>query len=617
MCGLAGALAFSDTDQDELAASVRQMTSRIVRRGPDDEGFWHDARCALGFRRLAILDLSPAGHQPMTSTDSRFSIVFNGEIYNFREIRSELEALGYRTRSTGDCEVLLHALQAWGTEALRRLNGMFALALYDAEEQSVLLARDHAGIKPLYYAISSRGLVFGSQYDQLVTHPWLRGCAPDPSGLALYLRFGFLPAPFALHRGASQVPAGHWVKLYASGRSDQGCFFQLPAWQRSDLRGDDALHELERALTRALERHLVADVPVGVFLSGGIDSPLVAAEAAKRSPRKLQAFTIGVEDSNLDETAAASRYAASVGLEHVHRRITMPEVLGLFDDVVAACTEPMADYSIFPMLVVSKLAREHVKVVLSGDGGDELYWGYPSRFGAAIRLASYYAWPRPARFAAVAARKWLGIGHATRDVLSFNSLGALYQRKHSLLLPADLDAVLPDAPGLPPSFRAFQSTATDAERAAQWVRWNEFNIHLARVLAKVDRGSMYHSLEVRVPLLDKEIIDVAWRTDWQTCLDLDRRRGKGPLRDALVRRVHAVTDAKRGFTVPMHDWLTGPLRGKVEEELLSRTELLGLPMDKGAARKLYSALLAGDRSKAWGLWLLLSLALWERKHGYA
>lgn len=614
MCGLAGAVAFADTEREELIAPVREMTQRIVRRGPDDEGQWNDRRCALGFRRLAILDLSPSGHQPMTSRDGRFAIVFNGEIYNFREIRAQLDTLGYVSHSTGDCEVLLHALQAWGTEALSKLNGMFACALYDREERTLLLARDHAGIKPLYYAVTARGVVFGSQYDQLLGHPWLHDCSPDPAGTALYLRLGFLPAPYGLHRGTSQVRAGHWVKLDASGRATEGCFFSLPAWRSPELRGSDAIEALDAALRSAIRRHLVSDVRVGVFLSGGVDSPLVAAEAAKQSTQRLQAFTIGVEDRSMDESAQASAYARALDVEHVHRRITMTEVVGLLDDVIAACTEPTADYSIFPMLVVSNLAREHVKVVLSGDGGDELYWGYPSRFGSALRLARYFAWPRPARVAAVAARRLLGIGHATRDVLNFDSLGRLYQRKHTLIAEADLAAVVPDVPGMPADFRAFCATATDPDRVAQWVRWNEFHVHLARVLAKVDRGSMYHSLEVRVPLLDKELVDVAWRTDWQTCLDLERGIGKRPLRAALARRVHDVTTAKRGFTVPMHDWLVGPLRNRVEDELLVRRELLGLPVDRAALRALYGKLCAGDRSKAWGLWLLLSLALWDRAH---
>ena len=619
MCGLVGALAFSDTPADELEAPIRTLTAMMARRGPDDEGHWSDGRrCALGFRRLAILDLSAAGHQPMATADGRHVLVFNGEIYNFRELRAALEQLGEQPRSSGDAEVLLLALRAWGTAALDRLRGMFALACYDTVERTLLLARDHAGIKPLFVARTPSGVVFGSQYNQLVAHPWCRGAAVDRGGLGLYLRFGFLPASFGLHAGIGQVEAGQWQKLDARGAMTTGRFFELPRWRTPALRGEAAVEALDAALGRAVERHLASDVPVGVLLSGGIDSPLVAAEAVRRHTGRLSAFTIGVDDAELDETDDARRYAAELGVDHVVEVISAGDVVGLVEDAVAACTEPTADFSIFPTLLVSRLARRHVKVVLSGDGGDELYWGYPSRFGSAIAQARYFGWPRAARLAAVAARRLRGGTMPTRDILDFDSLGRLYQRKHTVMAEADLAAVFPSLPPVPAGFDAFAlARGASDDEAAQWVRWNEFQIHLARVLAKVDRASMFHSLEVRVPLLDRDVIDVAWQTDWRSCLDLDARIGKLPLRAALGRRLRWQTTAKKGFTVPMHDWLRGPLRPVVRELLLDRRELLGLPLAPGAIRGLDDRLAGGDRSKAWGLWLLLSLALWERAHAGA
>jgi asparagine synthase (glutamine-hydrolysing) len=617
MCGLVGALAAADTPRDELEAPIRALTAVMARRGPDDDGHWSDGRrCALGFRRLAILDLSPSGHQPMTTVDGRHVLVFNGEIYNFRELRAALAERGEHPRSSGDAEVVLLALQVWGTAALARLNGMFALACYDTRDGTLLLARDHAGIKPLFVARTASGVVFGSQYNQLVAHPWCRAARPDPAGLGLYLRFGFLPAGFGLHAGLGQVEAGQWMQVDARGAITTGRFFALPRWRTPVLRGAEAIDALDDALGRAVRRHLASDVPVGVLLSGGIDSPLVAAEAVRQHTGRLQAFTIGVDDPALDETADARRYAAELGVDHVVETISTGDVVGLVEDVVAACTEPAADYSMFPTLMVSRLAHRHVKVVLSGDGGDELYWGYPGRFGSAIAQARYFRWPRAARLVAVAARRLRGGAVPTRDVLNFPSLGRLYQRKHTVMAEADLAAVFPTLPAIPQAFDAFalDRTANDDE-AAQWVRWNEFHVHLARVLAKVDRASMFHSLEVRVPLLDKEVIEVAWQTDWRSCLDLTTRIGKQPLRAALARRVRSQTTAKKGFTVPMADWLRGPLRPLVRELLLDRPALLGLPLAPGAVRRLDDQLGHGDRSKAWGLWLLLSLALWDRTHG--
>ena len=613
MCGLVGAFAFGAANREELEAPMRGLMARIARRGPDDEGLFVDHRCALGFRRLAILDLGPAGHQPMSTPDGRYTLVFNGEIYNFREIAATLADHGVRPRSTGDAEVLLLALKTWGVAALQRLEGMFALAFYDSLEQTILLARDHAGIKPLYYGTSSRGLVFGSQYDQIIAHPWHRGGAPDLEMLGLYLRLGFVAAPYGLHRSTGQLEAGQWMKFDATGQVERGMFFDLLQWSAPVYKGADAREALAGALSRSVRRHLESDVPVGVFLSGGIDSPLVAAEAVRQHGGVLQAFTIGVDDPSSDESLDAKRYADEIGLEQHVERITSLDALAMVDDVVRASTEPTADYSMFPTLMVSRLARRHVKVVLSGDGGDELFFGYPSRFISAIGQARYFGWPRVARYAAIAARRF-GRGAATRDVVQHDSIGELYRRKHTLLAEPDLAAIFPTLPPMPAGFHDFDFTRTDADDVAQWVRWNEFRVHLARVLAKVDRASMFHSLEVRVPLLDKEVIEVAWKTDWRSSLDLEARQGKQPLRDLLARRVRHSTRTKKGFTVPMGAWLAGPLRPLVRDALLTRREILGLPIRAGALETLVERA-AHDASKAWGVWLLLSLSLWERTYG--
>ncbi|HEY4176132.1 MAG TPA: asparagine synthase (glutamine-hydrolyzing) [Kofleriaceae bacterium] len=615
MCGLVGVFGFTDFPREELEKPVRRMTALMTRRGPDDEGFWTDgARCALAFRRLSILDLTAAGHQPMVSRDGRYVLVFNGEIYNYRELRAELETLGHQPRSSGDAEVLLLALVEWGSNALERLNGMFALALYDTKDKRLLLARDHAGIKPLHYAVTQQGVVFGSQYDQLLVHPWCADARVDRDVLGLYLRFGFVPAPYGLHRTTAQIEAGEFVEIGPTGALKRGRFFELPKVQKPTLRGTEAIETLDAALVASVKRQLQSDVPLGVLLSGGIDSPLVAAEAARQHNGSLHAFTIEVDDPRHDEGPDAKRYADEIGLDRITERVTAVNAVNLLDDVIAASTEPTADYSMFPTLMVSRLARRTVKVVLSGDGGDELFWGYPSRFAPTIDQARYFNYPLPLRYAAVAARRLFKFGTATRDVVNYDSVGRLYQRKHTLLNEGDLAAIFPSLPQLPTSFTSFVSRDTDPDAVAQWTRWNEFRIHLARVLDKVDRASMFNSLEVRVPLLDRDVIDVAWRTDWKSCLDLETRIGKRVLRSVLARRVRHQTTSKRGFTVPMAAWLKTTLRPLVEEHLLRRDEFLGLPVRRGEIARIYSELCAGNDSKAWGLWLLLSLVLWSRAH---
>jgi asparagine synthase (glutamine-hydrolysing) len=617
MCGICGVFLSGEYSRDaahEQREAVEAMTRLMARRGPDDSGFWQGERCTLGFRRLSILDLSPCGHQPMSSEDERFTLVFNGEVYNFRKLRDQLETLGHRFRSSGDSEVVLRSLMQWGDAALSRFNGMFALAFHDASTRTLLLARDGAGIKPLLYLQTAQGIVFASQLNQILAHPFAKDLSPDPSAVGSYLRFGFLVAPGALLENTHFLPAGSWLKLDENGTNQTGVFSQFPREGTSELRGEEAVDALDEAISRAVKRHLVSDVPVGVFLSGGIDSPLVAAHAQNLASTRLQAFTIGVPNDAADETSDAARYAQELNLEQIVRHATPQSALELLDDVVSASTEPTADFSIFPTLLVSKLASEHVKVVLSGDGGDELFWGYPSRFASAIEQAPHFASTRAARLAKIGARRLTKRGNITREVLDFPNLGAMYQKKHTFAAQDDLAALFPKLPDLPEDFHDFQSSATSQDDAAQWTRWNEFRVHLARVLLKVDRASMHHSLEVRVPLLDREVQNVAARTDWRSCLDLKNRRGKTPLRQALSRHVDFGSGGKRGFTIPMHDWLRGPLQPLLQERVLARRDFLGVETNPAQLEKLNAQLLAGDNDKAGVLWLLLSLALWEGKH---
>lgn len=612
MCGITGALTHRPIDRAQEEA-VRHMVSLMSRRGPDDEGTYTDGKhVSLGFRRLSILDLSPSGHQPMLTEDGRYAIVFNGEVYNFQELRRELEGKGIRFRSTGDAEVVLQSLATWGVDALDRFNGMFALAFYDSAERTLLLARDHAGIKPLYYLHRPEGLVFASQYNQIVAHPWARSLAVSPSGLSQYLRFGYIPPPHALLQDTYQVPAGGWLRLRAGGVLEEGRHWRFPPFREPTLGGADAVEAFSAALSRSVKRQLVSDVPVGVFLSGGIDSPLVAAETARQSGRRVKAFTIGVDDPALDERSDACKYAEELDLEHIIRTVDPKTAVSLLDDVVEASSEPAADFSIFPTLLVSRLAREHVKVVLSGDGGDELFWGYPTRFGAVMRQRRYFRWPRAGRYAAVAARRFLGWGAATREVLQ-PTIGRLYQKKHTLL-GEYLEKCFPTLPPISDEADLFDYEGTSPDETAQWLRWNEFQLHLAFVLLKVDRASMHNSLEVRVPLLDREVIEVALRTEWSACLDLKSGRGKIPLRQALRRRLRHESAAKKGFTVPMGSWLAGPLQPLLQEHVLQRREFLGLEVNRRELAEMNRALLAGSSTVARGLWLLLSLSLWQARH---
>jgi asparagine synthase (glutamine-hydrolysing) len=614
MCGLFGELRYTGADPAGASEdTARRILALAARRGPDDDGLWSDGgHCILGFRRLAILDLSTAAHQPMCSADGRHVLVYNGELYNYRELRAELERHGVRFRSSGDSEVVLYALATWGHAVLSRFNGMFALGWYDTRERRLVLARDHAGMKPLYYLLAPGGVVFASQYDQLLAHPWSRALQRCDDAAGLYLRLGYIPAPYGLLRDTHLLSPGNWVEIDAHRRTRQGRFFEFPLEREPDLRGEAADEAVQAAVTAAVRRHLVADVPVGTFLSGGIDSPLIAATMRAVSDAAVPAFTLSTGGDQFDESPDAAIYAREIGAEQVIGELTADSAFAMLDDVVAACGEPFAEYSLFPTLFVSELARQRVKVVLCGDGGDELFWGYIGRFGALLRMLS--APGQTGVGPRWTVHRMLDIAGEQSDIRWPSSVGDLHRLSHTRGTEGWLRRILPQLPAWPAGFDRFSYRGREIDATARWLRWNEFSVYLGALLQKVDRGSMFHSLEVRAPLLDREVIDVATRIDWQTCLDPVRRLGKLPLRRALAARVRHQTMSKRGFTVPMAEWLRGCLAPVVEESLLQRDEIIGLAVDRTAVRELFEQHRSGRADHHWLLWVLLSLTLWERTH---
>jgi asparagine synthase (glutamine-hydrolysing) len=349
---------------------------------------------------------------------------------------------------------------------------------------------------------------------------------------------------------------------------------------------------------------------LGTFLSGGIDSPLVTAKMRAASSGPVHAFTLGTNGDQLDESPDAIAYARAIGVEHTVEQVTPDTALAMLDDVVAACGEPFADYSVFPTMLIARLARRHVKVMLSGDGGDELFWGYAGRFASVLQEPPD---PRTSGPALLTLRRQAQRLLRLGDGRSW-TIGDRFRAKHTRISDTYLNRIFVDPPEWPRGFELFSYADGDAAQTAQWLRWNEFVGHLTMVLLKVDRASMYHSLEVRVPLLDREVVDVAARIDWRSCLDVRRRIGKMPLRAALARHVAHQTTTKRGFEAPMSAWLRGPLQAIFEEAVLDRKELLGIPLDRRELRHMFQQHVSNRRNHTAGLWTLLSLALWEEKH---
>ncbi|GIU78026.1 MAG: asparagine synthetase B [Bryobacteraceae bacterium] len=589
----------------------------MVRRGPDDEGYWDDGRCFLGFRRLAILDLTPAGHQPMVSGDGRSVIVFNGELYNFPELKRELEAEGVRFRSRSDTEVVLEALNRWGEGVVGRFNGMFAFAWYSIAGRRLVLGRDHAGIKPLFYRIGpGDGQVsFASQLNCLV----LPAMGGEPrlrlDALGLYLRLNYCPAPYTIYEDIWQLPAGHILTVEANGERRLRQWWGLPeAPEPVDGKTLLELDErLESAIDNAVRRQRVADVPVGVFLSGGVDSPLVAAVSASQRHGAVRTYTIGMPGWAHDESGDAKRYAQILGCAHKVHEVGETEALALVDEVAQAQVEPFSDYSMLPTMLVSRLAREDVIVALSGDGGDELFFGYERphslwrngmdfRYPLVIRRLLYYSGR-------------LGLGTRRSSAIVHRDPGDYYFTVNSRFGDDHFGRLPREMQEVPEDFRLYEfRQPVTAKTLADFSRRVEYSGQLQRVLRKVDMASMHYSLEVRVPLLDREVIEASLAYDGAEELRSGQR--KRALRRLLAKHVgeDAIPQHKRGFGVPLAKWLRGALRERVEDELLGRgarvAELLGRPV----VQAMWEEHQSGKRSHHWAIYSMLSLEWWWRVH---
>jgi len=593
MCGIAGFLGGgfpAERAREELIA----MTGALRHRGPDAEGFWVDADAgvALGHRRLSIIDLSPLGAQPMRSASGRFTIVFNGEIYNFRALRAELAGRGARLRGGSDTEVLLAAVEEWGlTRALERSRGMFALALWDAAERVLWLARDRFGEKPLYYGQLGDALVFGSELKALRAHALWRG-EIDPDALSLLLRHQWIPAPYSVFRGIRKLLPGCVlaVRARAGGfQLEESRYFEpalIAADGQSPPREDEALiEEVSAALADSVRLQMVADVPVGAFLSGGIDSSLIVAQMQQASSQPVRTFSIGFEEEAFDETPYAREVAAHLGTRHTELRVTAQDALQVIPSLPRIYDEPFADPSQIPTSLVCALARRDVTVALSGDGGDELFGGYPRYQEVAERWRKLQGpagpWMRaigravaflPAPvLAPLVPPLRLASGGRTRSAERMKErayswtaacLPDLYDAMMACWQPADR-LVVGATRAASPGFAADEARAgapAHADPLAHMMYTDTRRYLPDDILVKVDRAAMAVSLETRVPLLDVEVARAAWRIP----AAVHRRDGRGKyvLRRILERHVPvALFDRpKRGFAVPLGKWLAGELR---------------------------------------------------------
>ena len=645
MCGLCGFMQIeSVVEAQAMNAVVERMAGTLRHRGPDDGASWVDAGAgiALGHRRLSIIDLSPEGRQPMSSPTGRYVIAYNGEIYNFRELRLELEHKGCAWRGHSDTEVMLAAFEAWGIDgALERFNGMFAFALWDRHERALHLARDRMGEKPLYYGWVGKTFLFGSELKSLRAHPAWRADI-DRNALAAYLRHNYVPAPHSIYTGISKLPPAHRLRVAVS---DTRPTKPVPYWSLRNAaeqgvahpqRGDDtaAIDELDVLLRDAVARRMVADVPVGVFLSGGIDSSTVVALMQAQSSRPVRSFSIGFEEEAYNEARHAKAVARHLGTDHTELYVTADEAMAVIPRLPTMYDEPFADSSQIPTFLVSQLARKHVTVTLSGDGGDELFCGYVRYFwGRRIwnrigRLPYRVRTLLAGTLSALSPASWNTVFAGMNRLVPTTAIGELTgDRIHKL---AEVLAVpTPDAlyHGLVSHWTAPESMVYGSREAAtaltdrrQWAGLSDFTQRMMYldavtylpddILVKVDRASMAVSLEARVPLLDHRLVEFAWRVP----LSRKNRNGEGKwlLRQVLYRYVpqHLIDRPKMGFGVPIDSWLRGPLRPWAEELLNeSRMREQGY-FDPAPIREKWIEHQSGARNWQYWLWDILMFQAW-------
>ncbi|HEY0141520.1 MAG TPA: asparagine synthase (glutamine-hydrolyzing) [Thermoanaerobaculia bacterium] len=563
MCGIAGLWSFGGGDSAELRARAASMAGRLRHRGPDDEGVFVDGGVALGFRRLAIIDLTSAGAQPMTI--GRYTIVFNGEVYNAERLRRELPAREWRGHS--DTEVMLACIEEWGlVRAIESFIGMFAFALWDAKERRLTLVRDRMGVKPLYYALDAHGLQFASELHALDVERRL-----DRGAVALYGRYGYVPAPWSIFEGVRKLPPGCLLEVHADGRAEVRTWWsaaqvaERAAANRFQGTEREAVDRLEELLADAVRLRMISDVPLGVFFSGGIDSGVVAALMQREASAPVRTFTIGFEDRRYDEAPLAAEAAAHLGTEHTAAYISARETLELIPQLGRLTDEPLGDSSLVPMYLVSRMARQSVTVALSGDGGDELFAGYHRHFlGARVqrRVASVPRLMRPA------------LGRLLRKRERFRALGnALMTDDPLKLFHAQVSlghALMKGA--VPPVALTSREAWPRLDDATELILWLDAVSYLPDdILFKVDRASMAVSLEAREPLLDHRVVEFAWSLPLS--LKIRNDRGKYVLKEVLRRYLpDAMVDReKQGFGLPTAEWLRGPLR-EWAESLIARVE---------------------------------------------
>jgi asparagine synthase (glutamine-hydrolysing) len=609
MCGIAGRVSLTASPS---TTDLEMMIATLCHRGPDDWGLWQSpgGQAGLAHRRLAIVDLSELGRNPMLWDDGRLTITFNGEIYNYRDLRQQLERDGYRFRSQTDTEVILAAYDRWGIECLAQFAGMFAFALWDEPRRRLFLARDRVGKKPLYYSERNGSVQFASELKALLADPGMPRTV-NRTALQLYLRYGYVPAPFSIFESAKKLPPAHYM-LVEGGRVSVARYWDPAAFATVDdaITEADARAEFEHLIGQAVAQRRIADVPLGAFLSGGIDSSLVVALMAEQSSAPVQTHTIRFADPEYNEADHAAAIAKHLGTDHHETLCDEQQMLAVVDRVPAMFDEPFADSSAIPTFLVSAAARRGVTVALSGDGGDEVFLGYPRYTYFEHSLWMLYV-PRPLRRlgAALARRAPQRRVRRAADVLEADGLDP-YSRFVTWFNPSLIREVAGSDAAQAPLYREMLGRVRGLPRPAQAGLLDMVSYLPDDILVKVDRASMATSLEVRAPLLDHRVVERALQMP--LAFKYSRGETKRLLRQLLYKRVPRplVDRPKMGFSVPLRAWFDGPLRTRMDEYCEgSAFDALGL--DPAPIRQMWHEFKAGAPLRADLIWQAYILAAWS------
>jgi asparagine synthase (glutamine-hydrolysing) len=602
MCGIFGIVRTrSHHIGDEDFAICKKASSLIMKRGPDDEGFWHNEHVAFSFRRLSIIDLSPLGHQPMVSADGKHTLIFNGELYNYQEIRRELEAKGLSFKSRSDTEVVLCSLIEWGEKALEKFNGMFALAFWSELNQSVLIARDHVGMKPLYYAITSDFFVFGSQLNQVMLSFEKRNLSIDKLGLGLFLSTGHYPSPRTVYNEIHQLDPGNWIKVDINGEKKSGQHFNLFNFYLENKELKLSESDLSDQLVESVRRHLISDVPVATFLSGGIDSGIITGIASNEVLEKLTAYTLSNPGTSYDETERATQIAKFLKVNH---KIVAPSnFVSAIDDFYDAYQEPFGDYSAIPAMLVTSEARKNFKVMLSGDGSDEFFFGY-NRMSSMLQAAPYYQFPFFIR------RIYKRLKPKT-PAITFASFNEMVFGRQSVF-----DSQLTREIGISNHELANEFMIPHGKLDISLdmkIKFNTINRYFQQQLTKLDRASMFNSIEARVPFADKELMKLTISYSASDCVQDEFKTRKVPLQNIYYKMYPFMSrhiGRKMGFTIDMETYLEKNLRERLMDTLATGSIFDSLVDFNGLRNRIES----GEKINTFTKWFAFSLQTWANRY---